>query len=190
MKIYTQTGDQGKTSLLSGERVSKSHIRIKAYGSVDELNALLGVLETMMPAGAQPALMPLRDIQSDLFRIGAWLAATPGSDVIGQLRKIGPDQINQLESLIDRMQDQLPELKSFILPGGRPEAAWAHVARTVCRRAERDVIDLAGTYGTQGQEADDMRHTIGYLNRLSDYLFVAARYMNHIKNVMDTIWTG
>ena len=190
MKIYTQTGDQGKTSLLSGERVGKCHIRIKAYGGVDELNAMLGVLATMLPDGADPALLPLCEIQSDLFHVGAWLAATPGSDVIGRLKKVGPDHIKRLEALIDRVQDQLPELKAFILPGGRPEAAWAHVARTACRRAERDVIELTGAHGTQGERSDPMEYTIAYLNRLSDYLFVVARYLNHVNGVTDTIWRG
>lgn len=188
MKIYTQTGDQGKTSLLSGERVSKSHIRIKAYGSVDELNASLGVLKSFLPDGSDQTLLPLMEIQSDLFHMGALLAATPGSDVIGQLTPIGPGHIRRLEQMIDKMEDRLPELKAFILPGGHPAAAWAHVARTICRRAERDVIELAATPDAQAEEPDHLAPVITYLNRLSDYLFVAARFLNQQNGMADVIW--
>jgi cob(I)alamin adenosyltransferase len=188
MKIYTQTGDHGKTSLLSGERVSKSHIRIKAYGSVDELNASLGVLHSMLPDGSDPMLPPLKEIQSDLFHIGALLAATPGSDVVARLTPVGPDRTGRLEHLIDHMQASLPELKAFILPGGHPAAAWAHVARTVCRRAERDVIELAAAPESMGADPENLTPVITYLNRLSDYLFVAARFLNHRNGRADVIW--
>jgi cob(I)alamin adenosyltransferase len=188
MKIYTQTGDHGKTSLLSGERVSKSHVRIKAYGCVDELNATLGVLATLLPEHVDHALLPLHEIQSDLFHIGARLSATEGADVINQLMPVGPAQTKHLEQVIDSIQDLLPELKAFILPGGHRAAAWAHVARTVCRRAERDVIELVGVSPGGDAPPGDLITIIAYLNRLSDYLFVAARYLNHQSGVADVIW--
>jgi cob(I)alamin adenosyltransferase len=174
MKIYTRTGDAGQTSLFGGARVGKDDARIEAYGTVDELNSFLGLARAVWPNG--PIDEELAYVQNDLFDIGAQLAA-PGSD-----RFPGADakRIEALEQRIDSMERELEPLKNFILPGGSPAAAHLHVARTVCRRAERRVValqdDAAGT-------------SIVYLNRLSDFLFVAARYANTKQGVADVLWS-
>ncbi len=188
MKLYTQTGDRGKTSLLSGERISKSHLRIRAYGEVDELNAVIGVLAAALPARRKEVLAVLQVIQSDLFQMGAWLSATPGSDARKQLTPISESHWRALEHNIDTLSADLPELKAFILPGGLPAAAWAHMARTVCRRVERGVVELAVAQSEAGQEAADLTDTRAYLNRLSDYFFVLARFLNHKGGVADVVW--
>lgn len=191
MKIYTRTGDSGKSSLFSGERVSKHHPRIKAYGGVDELNAVIGALVAALPEGDSKTRDDLMRIQSDLFRAGAVLATTSASGRLDQLDGIGPDDIQRLETGIDDLQGELPELKHFILPGGHPAAAGAHVARTVCRRIERDVAELmeAGLAGPE-EEPSAMHHVLVYLNRLSDYLFVVARHCNAVAGVDDVVWQG
>ena len=173
MKIYTRTGDAGETSLFGGTRVPKDDARIESYGTVDELNAFVGVARAHWPSS--PIDEQLAKIQSDLFDIGAQLAA-PGST-----RFKGPDssRIAALESAIDEMERDLDPLKSFILPGGSVAAAHLHVARTVCRRAERLVVAL---------HDDSVQSTIVYLNRLSDYLFVAARFANKRQGTRDVIW--
>jgi len=188
MKIYTQTGDRGKTSLFSGERVAKSHIRVEAYGDVDELNAVLGALIADISPETQGELaVPLQQIQSDLFHIGALLATTPGSSSAGDLRPIDPDSVACLEEAIDGMADKLPALTGFILPGGSTTASWAHIARTVCRRAERHVMRMLDeTSG--GEVPDPYRPIVIYLNRLSDYLFVLARYCNSLSGMSDVSW--
>jgi cob(I)alamin adenosyltransferase len=173
MKIYTRTGDAGATSLFGGSRVAKDDPRIEAYGTVDELSSFIGVARASWPDG--PFDDELARVQSDLFNIGAQLAA-PGSD-----RFSGADSSRaaQLESAIDSMESELPPLTSFILPGGSAAASHLHVARTVCRRAERRVISLHDE-ATSG--------TLVYLNRLSDFLFVAARYANLKHGVADVPW--
>ena len=176
MKIYTKTGDAGETSLLGGERVRKDHDRIEAYGTVDELNSHVGVVRAAWQGG--PIDADLAAIQSDLFDIGALLAsATPNE----RFRGVGDDRIAALERLIDRMESELAPLKNFVLPGGSAEAAATHVARTVCRRVERMVVAL-------GDPSEDAHRAIRYLNRLSDLLFVAARYANHCRGVGDVPW--
>jgi cob(I)alamin adenosyltransferase len=176
MKIYTGGGDRGKTSLFSGERVNKSDLRVEAYGDVDELNSLLGTLSG-----------EIQRIQSDLLHIGAWLAVTPGSPASQELQDISREQTKGLEATIDRLEEELPALKDFLLPGGHVSAAWAHVARAVCRRAERHVVRLlAGT--AEDETSLQLRGVVTYLNRLSDYLFVLARYCNKIQGQPDTIW--
>jgi cob(I)alamin adenosyltransferase len=185
MKIYTGTGDRGTTSLFSGERVSKSHVRIEAYGDVDELNAVLGVLVATLPQGQAELAEEIQQIQSDLLHIGAWLATTPTSPSLDVLEKITAAQITSLELAIDRLEEELPALRGFIIPGGHISAAWAHVARTVCRRAERHVVRLSEE-SSENQAA--LREVIVYLNRLSDYLFVLARYCNQIAGVADILW--
>jgi cob(I)alamin adenosyltransferase len=185
MKIYTGTGDRGTTSLFSGERVSKSHVRIEAYGDVDELNAVLGVLVATLPQGQAELAEEIQQIQSDLLHIGAWLATTPASPSLDVLEKITAAQITSLELAIDRLEEELPALRGFIIPGGHISAAWAHVARTVCRRAERHVVRLSEE-SSENQAA--LREVIVYLNRLSDYLFVLARYCNQIAGVADILW--
>lgn len=175
MKIYTRTGDAGYTSLFGGKRVSKKHARIEAYGTIDELNSFIGVVRTVWTDA--PIDVQLDAIQRDLFDIGAQLAS-PGK---GRFTGVSPARIEALEQGIDDMERHLPPLTNFILPGGSLPAAQLHVARTVCRRAERVVVTL-------GDKAPKI--TIAYLNRLSDYLFVAARFANAEYGVDDVVWTG
>ena len=142
MKIYTGSGDRGKTSLFSGERVAKNNLRTEAYGDLDELNSCLGALTAVME-DSHESVAEIRHIQSDLFHIGALLATTPGSPSAAALEPFDEQKSRYLETAIDRMEQHLPPLKGFILPGGRMPAALAHVSRTVCRRAERNVVALA-----------------------------------------------
>ncbi|HXG59340.1 MAG TPA: cob(I)yrinic acid a,c-diamide adenosyltransferase [Thermoanaerobaculia bacterium] len=174
MKIYTRTGDRGETSLLGGSRVVKNDPRIEAYGTVDELNSFIGVARAAWPAS--PIDDELHRVQSDLFTIGAFLAAPNG-----RFETAPRARIAQIESAIDAMERELTPLTNFILPGGSPAAASLHVARTVCRRAERLVVAL-------DDASAPMETTIAYLNRLSDYLFVAARFANARHGVADVGW--
>jgi len=190
MKVYTQTGDQGKTSLLSGERVAKSDARIQAYGEIDELNSVVGALVAALTPGAESARDELQQIQSDLFQVGAWLAATPGSEIRARLSPITIEHSRRIEAFIDTMDEALPELKRFILPGGHPAAAWAHIARTVCRRAERGVTMLAEQESGAAGDADGTGPVVVYVNRLSDYFFVLARWLNQMSGVGDVTWQG
>jgi cob(I)alamin adenosyltransferase len=186
MKIYTGSGDRGKTSLFSGERVAKNNLRTEAYGDLDELNSCLGTLTAAL-AESHESVAEIRQIQSDLFHIGACLATTPGSPSAAALEAFDEQKSRYLETAIDRMDQHLPPLKGFILPGGRMTAALAHVARTVCRRAERHVVGLSEDK-TTGQTPDAYQAILVYLNRLSDYLFVLARYCNHLAGEMDVLW--
>ena len=167
MKIYTKTGDSGTTSLLGGARVSKAHIRIDAYGTIDELNSYIGLLNDQEVNA--PRYDFLKEVQDRLFTVGSHLATEPGKDKV-----IKPDlfesDIEALERAIDEMDAELPALTSFILPGGHQSVSFAHLARTVCRRAERISIAL-----NDHEEIDPL--IIRYLNRLSDYLFVIGRKM-------------
>ncbi|MFA6956806.1 MAG: cob(I)yrinic acid a,c-diamide adenosyltransferase [Thermoanaerobaculia bacterium] len=176
MKIYTKTGDAGETSLLGGERVRKDHHRIEAYGTIDELNSQIGVIRASWPGG--PIDADLAAIQSDLFDIGALLASAAPNE---KFRGVREERIEALELVIDRMEAELAPLKNFVLPGGSVEASATHVARTVCRRSERMVVAL-------GEPGEDTSRATRYLNRLSDFLFVAARYANHAKGVEDVPW--
>jgi cob(I)alamin adenosyltransferase len=185
MKVYTRTGDQGKSSLFSGERVSKNHARIKTYGEVDELSSVIGALIAFLPADSALLETQLRQIQSDLFQVGAWLATLPDSLAAQRLAPFTSAPTQRLEQQIDALQATLPELRAFILPGGNPAAAWAHLARTVCRRAERTAIDL-----TQNEAPSGLGPILTYLNRLSDYLFVAARFCNQSAGISDIHWQG
>lgn len=187
MTIYTHTGDRGKTGLFSGERVAKDDLSIEAYGSVDELNSIMGALITMLPPERQDLIDPLRGVQADLFALGAWLSVTPDSPAANHLQTFEGARIDELEGHIDTLQAALPALNSFILPGGHPSAAWAHVARSVCRRAERQVVHLYGR-DQEAYTADVYGTILRYLNRLSDYLFVLARYGNFIQGVEDIAW--
>jgi cob(I)alamin adenosyltransferase len=173
MKIYTKTGDEGETSLLTGARVAKNDSRIDAYGTIDELNSHLGVARAAWPES--PIDPILAAVQDDLFDLGAHLAAAGDSRFPG----VHPDRVTALEEAIDAMESELQPLRNFILPGGSVAAAQLHVCRTVCRRAERLAVAI--------HEAQD---GIRYLNRLSDYLFVAARYTNQRLGVADVIWKG
>ena len=186
MKIYTGTGDKGKTSLFSGERVSKAEAQIDAYGDLDELNSILGALAAHL-SGEKELIEELQQIQSVLMQLSAWLATSPDSDLIESLAEIPTERIIYLEKAIDRLQKDLPVLRRFILPAGHITAAWAHVARTVCRRSERKVIPLLrGSF--KGKAAKQYRNLFIFLNRLSDYLFVLARYCNHIQGVPEKLW--
>jgi cob(I)alamin adenosyltransferase len=167
-RIYTRTGDTGETSLGDRTRVPKDHPRVAAYGSVDELNAVLGLLLTQ----PVPEAELLRSIQNDLFDVGADLCLPLAPDEKpGQHLRVRPEQAARLEAAIDRLNAGLQPLTSFVLPGGRPAAAWCHLARTVCRRAERAVVTLARCEPINPQ-------VIVYLNRLSDLLFILARVAN------------
>ncbi len=174
-KIYTRGGDGGKTSLGDGARVAKYSLRVTAYGTVDEANATLG-LARLHVAGEVDAM--LARIQNDLFDLGADLC-TPGNTSEGRLR-VSPSQVARLEREIDAMNAELQPLSSFVLPGGSPASAHLHLARTITRRAERLVVELA-------DQEDVSEDAIHYLNRLSDHLFVAARYLND-KGEGDVLW--
>jgi cob(I)alamin adenosyltransferase len=187
MKVYTGSGDRGKTSLFSGERVLKSNERIEAYGDVDELNSFLGLLTAALPQGNPGMIAEIHRIQSDLFHIGAWLATTPDSASAKVLDEISEENVAFLESAIDRMENDLAPLQGFILPGGHMTSALSHVGRTVCRRTERHVVRLSGTLTGQHMP-ESLNILLIYLNRLSDYLFVLARYCNFIAGVEDIAW--
>lgn len=187
IKIYTGTGDGGRTSLFSGERVIKSHQRVEAYGDVDELNSVLGGLIAVLPQKEPELITEVQSIQSDLLHVGAWLATTPGSSSSALLEEVGDAHVRTLEEAIDRMEQKLPVLKAFILPGGHISAAWAHVARTVCRRAERKVVQLIDE-PIEDTTSSPLRGAIVYLNRLSDYLFVLARHCNQVMGIQDISW--
>lgn len=181
VKIYTRTGDQGTTGLFGGGRVSKAHARVAAYGDVDELNSVLGVVRATPPVDFHDALFDR--IQRDLFAIGGQLATPRPDKVKAALEKaaLAPERIPEFEAAIDAADRELPPLVAFILPGGSPKAAALHVARTVCRRAERSVVALA---------ADDAvpEMFLAYLNRLSDLLFTLARLANHRDGRGDLTW--
>ena len=187
MKIYTKSGDQGKTSLFSGERVTKSNHRIEAYGEVDELNAAIGAVAAAVPDKHAALIKEIQHAQSDLLHVGAWLSTVPNSPLLSDLKPIGAENCGFLESAIDRMEAELPPITEFLLPGGHLSAAMAHIARTVCRRAERNVVRLAEEIADQGSP-HRLQDVLVYLNRLSDYLFVLARYCNQIIGVADTRW--
>lgn len=179
MKIYTRTGDLGETSLLGGVRVSKDHQRVAAYGDVDETNAALGAVRAL---AEEPLERLLLGIQKDLFAIGAQLA-DPTHKVAAKRAKaaVTAAHVRRLEKAIDVREEKLPPLRSFVMPGGTPAAALLHQARTVCRRAERSVVTLA-------RDADVDRRIIVYLNRLSDFLFVLARFENHRAGIGEDRW--
>ncbi len=178
MKIYTKTGDKGTTALYGGKRLSKGELRIEAYGTVDELNSFLGLVATHPEEKEYSDL--LQQIQSRLFDIGTHLAAEPGKKNL-ILPEIPDAAISLLEEYIDKMNEKLPELKFFILPGGNRAAAECHIARTVCRRAERYVVRLS--------ENDKIEPIlIQYLNRLSDFLFVLARKLANDADEPEIVW--
>jgi cob(I)alamin adenosyltransferase len=181
MKIYTRTGDQGDTGLFGGGRVPKNHPRVAAYGDVDELNSMLGVVRSAAPADSFDPL--LESIQRDLFSLGAQLAAPDPAAVAKALGKaqLSEQRVVEFERLIDEAEQELPPLRAFILPAGTPKAAALHLARTVCRRAERSVVQLA-------QQSPVPALFLTYLNRLSDLLFVLARLANHRMGFSDVPW--
>lgn len=179
-RLYTKTGDQGTTSLVTGERVPKNCARLEAYGTIDELSSAIGRI------AASPECPPqirteLMQVQNMLFNTGGYLAC--GEDKAGTAAKWGltPAHIGQIELLTDRLDAGTPPVHAFVLPGGTPAAADAHLARTVCRRAERRVLDLNAA---EPVDPDVLR----YLNRLSDCLFILARHLNHLSGVPETTW--
>ena len=178
-RIYTKSGDHGETGLGDGTRVPKDHPRVVAYGMVDELNAVLGLLLTASPSVKEADL--LRSIQNDLFDVGADLCTPQAVDEQpAQKLRVRPEQATRLEQAIDRLNEPLEPLRSFVLPGGTPAAAWCHLARTVCRRAERAVVTLM-----RGEHVNP--EVLVYLNRLSDLLFVLARVYND-GGKADVLW--
>jgi len=179
MKIYTKTGDDGTTGLFGGRRVAKYSLRIDAYGTVDELNAIIGIALTH----DTPTIIKehLQSISSLLFTVGSDLATPQDASVKSSVPAITEDHVMHLEQWIDSYEEQLPTLKNFILPGGSPSGAHLHLARTVCRRAERAIVALK-------QEEDINPTLLRFINRLSDYLFVAARYTNAKLGFDDIEW--
>lgn len=178
MKIYTKTGDQGKTSLLGGSRVAKYHLRIEAYGTVDELNSHIGVLRSYEVG--EPIRNTLIAIQNMLFTMGSQLASEPG-DRKFEIPELIPADITFLEKAIDQMDDNLPKMRNFVLPGGNLAVGQAHVARCVCRRAERIILHLK-------DESDVPEPIPIFVNRLSDYLFVLSRQLSHDLGATEIPW--
>jgi cob(I)alamin adenosyltransferase len=187
MKIYTKTGDTGETSLFGGQRVSKNHIRVEAYGTIDELNAYIGLLRDI--ANYDSIKQVLFKIQNELFVLGGILATPPekeklksGKDRL-KVEKINEKHILFLEEEIDRINEQLPAMTHFILPGGHPTVSYCHIARNICRRAERRLVALSVESVVDTQ-------LISYLNRLSDYLFVLARILTKKLGVKENLWNA
>jgi cob(I)alamin adenosyltransferase len=180
MKIYTKTGDKGSTSLIGGTKVSKAHIRIESYGTVDELNSWIGLVGDQLKHKRSKKV--LKEIQDRLFTIGSSLACDPAKETKLKIPDLHEEDITLLEKEIDKMNEKMPEMKSFILPGGHPSVSSAHVARCVCRRSERLCVSM--------QEEDEFVEplVIKYLNRLSDYLFVLARYIGHRLKAKEIPW--
>jgi cob(I)alamin adenosyltransferase len=180
MKIYTKTGDTGNTSLIGGTKVSKSHPRIEAYGTVDELNSYIGLCKDLL--ADKNSNSTLQEIQDRLFTIGAALACDPDKETKMKIPDLKEEDITLLEIEIDKMNDALPPMKSFILPGGHPTVSHLHVARCICRRAERCCVRLQ-------IEKNEVEPIIPkYLNRLSDYLFILARYAALLLSVREMAW--
>jgi len=180
MKIYTKTGDKGITSLIGGTKVSKAHLRIEAYGTVDELNSYIGLCKDLLTDKNSTAI--LHEVQDRLFTIGSALACDPEKETKMKIPDLKEEDITLLEKEIDKMDEILPSMKSFILPGGHPTVSHLHIARCICRRAERCCVRLEA-------ESSEVEPIITkYLNRLSDYLFVLARYAGHLLNVAELPW--
>ncbi|HVU95042.1 MAG TPA: cob(I)yrinic acid a,c-diamide adenosyltransferase [Puia sp.] len=177
-RIYTKTGDKGTTSLIGGTKVPKSHLRIEAYGTIDELNSFIGLLGDHLPP-AFPTM--IREIQDRLFTIGASLACDPEKEPKFAIPDLRETDIQGLEKAIDAMDAELPPMKSFVLPGGHPAVSTAHVCRCVCRRAERCVVRLR-------DEEPVEPLVLQYLNRLSDYLFQLARFIGHRLSIPEIPW--
>ena len=180
LKIYTKTGDLGKTSLIGGTKVAKNNIRIEAYGTIDELNSFIGLTADQLSHTHSKDI--LKEVQDRLFTIGSSLACDPDKEPLLKIPDLKEADIELLEKEIDKMNEELAPMKSFILPGGHPAISTAHVTRCVCRRAERLCVNM--------KEHDLFVEplVIKYLNRLSDYLFVLARYTGHLLGVKDIPW--
>lgn len=183
MKIYTKTGDSGHTSLYTGERIAKNEPVIEAIGSVDECNSAIGVVLATLPASCHSVKAQLTRIQHALFDVGAAIATprTRASSFKLEKTRFDHEGIEQLEEWIDAMEKELPPLQTFILPGGHLAGSNLHLARSLCRRAERALVPIK-------EHAEVSDHVFAYLNRLSDYLFVASRYVNKILKSPETMW--
>jgi cob(I)alamin adenosyltransferase len=179
MKIYTKTGDKGQTGLIGGTRVSKSDLRIEAYGTVDELNSFIGVLASQEILGEEALF--LQKIQHRLFAVGSHLATDRSKTDINIASVIYENDIAEVEQHIDTLNEQLPELREFILPGGSFEGGLCHVCRAVSRRAERRIVELSSVYSIDEQ-------IVMYVNRLSDYFFVLSRYITNNKGAQEIFW--
>ncbi len=179
-KIYTKTGDAGKTGLIGGTKVSKSHLRIESYGTVDELNSYIGLCNDLLHDAHSNTV--LKEVQDRLFTIGSSLACDPEKEPLMKIPDLDENDIVFLEKEIDRMTAQLPEMKSFILPGGHPTVSTLHIARCVCRRAERLCVQL------QEENIFVEPLVIKYLNRLSDHLFTLSRYAAMLLNAPEVAW--
>ncbi|MFZ4769994.1 MAG: cob(I)yrinic acid a,c-diamide adenosyltransferase [Ferruginibacter sp.] len=179
-KIYTKAGDTGKTSLIGGTKVPKSHLRIDSYGTVDELNSYIGLCNDQIADTASKT--QLKEIQDRLFTIGSSLACDPDKELQMKIPDLKAADVLLLENEIDRMNEVLPEMKSFILPGGHVSVSSLHVARCICRRTERICVFMQ----EEGLFVDPL--VIVYLNRLSDYLFVLARYIGHLVGAEEIPW--
>jgi len=179
-KIYTKTGDLGKTSLIGGTKVAKSHLRIESYGTVDELNSYIGLVNDLTEDVHSKKI--LKEIQDRLFTIGSSLACDPDKEPLMKIPDLQETDILLLEEEIDKMNEVLPAMKSFVLPGGHPAVSTTHIARCVCRRAERICVHLQ----LENMFVDPL--VIKYLNRLSDYLFVLSRYIGHLLQVNEIPW--
>jgi len=179
-KIYTKTGDKGKTALIGGTKVSKSNLRIESYGTVDELNSYIGLVSDYLTD--IPTINFLREIQDRLFTIGSSLACDPEKETKMRIPDLHAGDVTILENSMDQMNEILPEMKSFLLPGGHVAVSTCHIARCVCRRAERLCVGLQ----EQGQFIDPL--VLQYMNRLSDYLFVLSRWIGHQLQVAEIPW--
>ena len=179
-KIYTKTGDKGKTALIGGTKVPKSHLRIEAYGTVDELNSYIGLVNDHITDAAANTL--LKEIQDRLFTIGASLATDPEKETGMSIPDLKVEDVQLLEKSMDAMNEELPVMKSFILPGGHVAVSTCHVARCVCRRAERLCVGMQ----EEGLFIEPL--VLQYTNRLSDYLFVLARWIGHKLGVPEVTW--
>jgi cob(I)alamin adenosyltransferase len=178
MKIYTRKGDSGTTGIIGGTRLPKHHIRIESYGTVDELNSYIGLLRDII--SDQKIVSVLLEIQDRLFTIGSHLASDPEKSNM-QLPQLFESDVQFLETTIDQMDEELPPMKSFVLPGGHLTVSHCHIARCVCRRAERNIAHLA-----ENEAVESLINT--YMNRLSDYLFVLSRKLAHDLNATETPW--
>ena len=180
IKIYTKTGDKGKTSLIGGTKVPKSDLRIEAYGTIDELNSFMGLVSDQFNKSESVSI--IREVQDRLFTIGSSLACDPDKEPALKIPDLKEEDVVFLEKEIDKMNESLPPMKSFLIPGGHIAISTTHVARCVCRRAERICVNM------QEQHMEIEPLIIKYLNRLSDYLFVLARYIGNSLNVPEIPW--
>jgi cob(I)alamin adenosyltransferase len=180
LKIYTKTGDKGKTSLIGGTKVPKSHIRIETYGTIDELNSYIGLVNDYITDEAINTL--LKEIQDRLFTIGSALACDPDKETKLSIPDLHAEDVQLLETSIDKMNGELPEMRSFILPGGHVTVSTCHIARCVCRRVERLCVGMQ----EEGMAVEPL--ILQYINRLSDYLFVLARFIAHRLNAPEIAW--